>query len=69
MKKKTRNSPANSKTARAVVIAGLAVSFSVLCIGHTALKIKSIVMKPFNNGKIKNGQRDVKPRRRSSDLF
>jgi hypothetical protein len=69
MKKKTHYRSESSKTARAIVIGGLAVSFSVLCIGRTALKIKSIAMKPFNSGKIKNGHRDAKSGRCSSDLF
>ena len=69
MKKKTHYRSESSKTARAIVIGGLAVSFSVLCIGHTILKIKSIVMKPFSDGKIKNGHRDADPGRCSSDLF
>ena len=58
----------NSKIARTMVMGGLVMSFTVICIGSTILKIKNIATKPFNNRKTKNGKQRSRTFRSSSDL-
>jgi hypothetical protein len=57
----TRN-VTNSKTAQAIVMSGLIVSFSVIIIGETLHGIKNIITKPF----FRKRSDDVG---RSSDLY
>ena len=52
----------NSKTARAIVMGGLVVSFSVIIIGETLKSVKKLAMKPFFRKRNDNVGR-------SSDLY
>jgi hypothetical protein len=52
----------NSKTAQAVVMGGLIVSFSVIVLGESLNCIKKIITKPFFRKRNENV-------RRSSDLY
>ena len=52
----------NSKTARAVVMGGLVVSFSVIILAETLKGVKRIATKPFFRKRNENV-------RRSSDLY
>lgn len=62
MKKKNKQPEVvHSKVATALVMGGLVVSFSVICIGETVKGIRKVITKPI----FKKGERNV---RRSSDL-
>lgn len=63
MKKKNKQPEAvHSKVATALVMGGLVVSFSVICIGETVKGIRKIITKPY----FRKGSKYVG---RSSDLY